>query len=247
MRMSKTGALLMTVVFAHCLLSACPIQAGSTFVPFVTQDALQSFWGPEDDFEEVLSGNQTSLFTGQFLNAFSTPNSVTVSYDATTNSTIVEFAGPPIARNLTTYYTFGFAVDDVTPTPGGPTTNPMKTEGYWTPEPPRLPGQIPTVNTAGQYLSASKQAVITISNDPGTLSLYGVGYLVTNAPFSLTSLNRTALRPVHSSPPGLPMAPHSQPAKVPRTQFQGSVSASTLLSSPTCSSAAPQRATLTRD
>ena len=46
-------------------------QAGSTFVPLFTQAVTQPFPGPQDNFEEVLSGNQTSLFTGQFLNTFS--------------------------------------------------------------------------------------------------------------------------------------------------------------------------------
>ena len=55
-----------------------------------------------------------------------------------------------------------------------------------------------------QYLPALHQAIITVSNDPAdTFSLSGVGYLVTDTPFALTSLNRTTLPPSAFVPSGI--------------------------------------------
>jgi hypothetical protein len=200
---STAGAFVSSVVFVHCVFCAHHAQAGS-FVPLVTQDAVESFWDDEDNFEEALKGDQTGRFTGQFLNSFASPNSVTVSFDVATNTTIVHFAGPPIARDPATYYTFGFAINAVVPAVPGPKVDPMKKDSYWTPGPLPLPGHIPTVNTAGQYLTATNQAVITLSNDPGTFNLSSVGYLVTNTPFALTDLNRTTLPPGAFIASGIP-------------------------------------------
>jgi hypothetical protein len=60
------------------------------------------------------------------------------------------------------------------------------------------------VNTAAQYLTATKQMLVTLSNDPGSFALSSVGYLITNSPFALTSLNRTALPPSAFLPSGIP-------------------------------------------
>jgi hypothetical protein len=203
MRKSKVGALIFAVVFTQWLVWDQRAQAGS-FVPLSTQDALQMFPNDQDNFEEVLNGDQTGRLTGQFINSFAAPNSVTVSFDATSNSTIISFAGPGIATDPTNYYTFGFAINAVFPAPPGPIVNPGKSDSYWTPGPLPLPGHIPTVNTATQYLTASNQVLVTLSNDPGTFNLSKVGYLVTNSPFALTSLNRTALPPSAFLPSGVP-------------------------------------------
>src|SRR5262249_46453009 len=63
---------------------------------------------------------------------------------------------------------------------------------------------VPAPNLSATYLSGSHQATITISNDPNTFDLFSVGYLVTNAPFDLTSLNRTTLPPSPFLPSGIP-------------------------------------------
>ncbi len=188
--------IIVVLVLAH-VVAAAHSARGSSFVPIFTQDATQPFPNSQDNFEEVLSGNVTSQFTGQFLNAFSAPSSVAVNFDPSSNTTIVHFAGAAIAQNPGTYFTFGYAINAVSSVPGGPTVNPGNQDGYWTPGPGAqpLPGHVPELNCAAQYMPASHQALITISNDPGTVSLSGVGYLVTNTPFALTSLNRTALPP----------------------------------------------------
>jgi hypothetical protein len=178
-------------------------QAGS-FVPLVTQDAMQSFSNAQDNFEQVLNGDQTGRFTGQFLNSFSSPNSVSVSFNATNNTTIVHFAGPGIATDPTNFYTFGFAINAVFPAPPGPIVDPGLSDSYWTPGPLPLPGHIPTVNTSSQYLTASNTVLVTLSNDPGTFTLSKVGYLVTNSPFALTSLDRATLPPSAFLPSGIP-------------------------------------------
>ena len=203
MRKSKLGALIFAVLLTQWLVWDQRAQAGS-FVPLSTQDARQMFPNDQDNFEEVLNGNQTGRFTGQFINSFAAPNSVTVNFDAASNSTIVHFAGPAIATNPTNYYTFGFAINAVFPALPGPIIDPGKSDTYWTPGPLPLPGHIPTVNTATQYLVASNQVLVTLSNDPGSFTLSSVGYLVTNSPFSLTSLNRTALPPSAFLPSGVP-------------------------------------------
>jgi hypothetical protein len=195
MRVLKAVALVMAVVIARCLVFVPSIQAGGGFVPLVTHDALQSFSDPKNDDEITLKGNQTSLFTGQFLNAFSAPNSVSVSFNSTTDSTTVEFAGPAIAQNMSTFYTFGFAINAVIDTPRGPIVDPEEECDDWTPPSPTIPAHLPTPNIAAQYLTASDQVAVTISNVHGTVSLSSVGYLVTSTPFALTSLNRTALPP----------------------------------------------------
>ena len=203
MRTSKARGLFIAVVLTQCLVSDQGAQAGS-FVPLLAQDANQSFPNDQDNFEEALNGDQTGRFTGQFLNSFSAPNSVTASFDATTNTTIVHFAGPAIATDPTNLYTFGFAINAVFSAPPGPIVNPGLADSYWTPGPLPLPGHVPTVNTATQYLTASNQVLVTLSNDPGTFTLSKVGYLVTNSPFALTSLNRTALPPSAFLPSGIP-------------------------------------------
>jgi hypothetical protein len=203
MRKSKAGALFIAAVLNQWLVWDQRAQAGS-FVPLSAQDAQELFPNDQDNFEEVLSGDQTGRFTGQFLNSFSTPNSVNVNFDAASNNTIVHFAGPSIAPDPTNYYTFGFAINAVFPAPPGPIVDPGKSDSYWTPGPLPLPGHIPTVNTATQYFTASNQVLVTLKNDPGTFTLSSVGYLVTNSPFSLTSLNRTALPPSAFLPSGIP-------------------------------------------
>jgi hypothetical protein len=183
MQLSTSNALALSAVLTLCLVWPHPAQGG-TVVPFFTQDVNQPFMNPQD-----------SLFTGQFLNAFAAPSSVNVNFDPTTNTTIVHFAGSSIATNSATYYTFGYAINAVSSVPGGPIVSPGNLDGYWTPGPTPLPGHVPELNTAAQYMPATNQAIVTLSNDPGTLSLSGVGYLVTNTPFALTSLNRTTLPP----------------------------------------------------
>jgi hypothetical protein len=201
--MSKAGTLIIAVVFTELVVPDHRAHAGS-FMPLVTEDALQTFPNDQDNFEQVLSGDQTGRLTGQFLNSFPAPNSVTASFDATTNTTIVHFAGPAISTDQSTYYTFGFAINALFPALPGPIVNPGLTDSYWTPGPLPLPGLIPTVNTSSQYLTASNQVLVTLSNDPGTFSLSSVGYLVTNSPFSLASLNRTTLPPTAFLPSGVP-------------------------------------------
>jgi PEP-CTERM motif-containing protein len=207
MHISKAHAFVICVVFAHCFVFAHPARGGSTFVPLFTQDATQPF-PAQDNFEEVLSGNKTGLFTSQsqFLNnAFSNPNPVTATFDSTTNSTIVEFSSStPIATNTATFYTFGYAINAVTTLPGGPIIiNPGNTDGYWTPGLNPPPGHVPEQNVMAQYTPATSSALITISNDPFTFSLSDVGYLVTNTPFALTDLNRTTLPPSAFLPSGV--------------------------------------------
>jgi hypothetical protein len=201
MRKSQAGIFLIAVVFTQWPVWDQPARAG--FVPLSVQDANQLFPNVQDNFEEVFNGDQTGRFTGQFLNSFSAPNSVTVSFNATANHTIVHFAGPGIASNRTHYYAFGVAINAVFPAPPGPIVDPGKSDSYWTPGPLPLPGHIPTVNTAGQYLTATNQVLVTLRNDPGSFALSSVGYLVTNSPFALTSLNRTALPPSAFLPSGI--------------------------------------------
>src|SRR5262249_61998284 len=92
----------------------------------------------------------------------------------------------------------------VFPAPPGPIVDPGKSDTYWTPGPLPLPGHIPTVNTSAQYLTATNQMLVTLRNDPGTFALSSVGYLLTNSPFALTSLNRTSLPPSAFLPSGIP-------------------------------------------
>ena len=201
MRMSKVGAIVISVGIAHCLVMGRPARGG--FVPLVTQDALQPGPNSQDDFEEVLTGNKTSLFTGQFLNAFPAPNSVSVQFDAPSNTTTVSFVGPPtgppISPDQTAYNTFGYAINAIS----GPIINPGNKDGYWTPG-IIVPGHVPEQNIMALYTPASHQVQITITNDPGTIILSGVGYLVTNVPFALTSLNRTTLPPTAFLPSTVP-------------------------------------------
>ena len=68
MRISKTLILFVFMAWASTWLSAASARAGT--VPMVTADATQPFMNPEDNFETVLAGDQTSLFSGQFINAF---------------------------------------------------------------------------------------------------------------------------------------------------------------------------------
>jgi hypothetical protein len=200
MRLSQACRFIVAVVVAHCLSSGGAAQCG--FVPLVAQDATQPSPNPQDDFEEVLSGNATSLLTGQYLNAFSGPSSVLVNYDVATNSTTIHYAGNAIAGG-SSYNTFGYAINAVIKAPGGPIINPGNNDAYWTPG-VTVPGHVPEQNIAAQSMPTTHQALITISNDPGTFSLSDVGYLVTNAPFALTSLNRNDLPPSAFVSSGVP-------------------------------------------
>jgi hypothetical protein len=213
MRISKARVLIISVVFAHGLVLAIPARGG--FVPLMTQDATQPVPAPnpQDDFEEVLTGNKTSLFANpitQYRNAFSETTPPTVNYDATTNTTIVHFAGSTIGSDPSTFNTFGFAINAVTLAPGGETVDPGNKDGYWTPGTPAPPGlpdpvHVPTPDTMATYSSVSNEAVITISNDPGfTFSLSSVGSVVTNTPYDITSLNRTDLSPGMFNPSTVP-------------------------------------------
>jgi hypothetical protein len=151
----------------------------------------------------VLAGNQTSRLTGQYVNAFSGSSSVAVNFDASTDTTIVQFAGAPIAGNATAFHTFGYAINAVASAPGGTIVNPGNTDGYWTPG-VTIPGHVPEQNISARYLTSLSEVVVTISNDPGTFSLSDVGYLVTSVPYALTSLNRTTLPPGAFVPSGVP-------------------------------------------
>jgi hypothetical protein len=184
--------------FANCTVAAAcwfisPAARGG-FVPLVTKDAVQPAQDPQDNFEEELQGNQTSQFTGQFLNPFAAPNSVNVSYDPTSNLTTVQFAGQPIPGNTAAFQTVGFAINAVTGAIGGPVINPNEKDGYWTPG-VTVPGHVPEQNMMAQYLPATNQIVVTISNDPQTFSLFSVGYMMRSIPFPLDKLNRTNLPP----------------------------------------------------
>jgi len=200
MRMSKTCALVISVVFAHSLVSPHPSQGGSVPVLF-TQTVIQSSANPEDDLECVQSGNQTGQFS-QFRNAFPTPNSVTVSYDTTNNTTIVDFAGQPIAGNAKTMYTFGFAIN----VPGGPITSPGNIDGYWTASVSPPAGHVPDPNITETYNAALQQAKITITNDPGSsIILSSVKYGVSPTQTPLNSLDPTGTPPGTLLDSGIPL------------------------------------------
>jgi hypothetical protein len=203
MRSSHASILVFPILIAHCLMWGQP--AYSALVPLVTQDATQPFTSPsQDNFEQTLAGDQTSRFTGQFLNAFPTPNLVNVSFNPASNTTLVHFAGTPIAASPTAVWTFGFAINSISFAPGVQIVNPGILDGYWTPGPNNVPGHVPQQNMMAAYMPSSQQAFITIANDPFTFSLFSVGYLVTGVPFALTSLNRSVLPPAAFLPSGIP-------------------------------------------
>ncbi len=192
MRLPKVCALVISCIVAHVLISGRPARGG--FSTLVVQDATQPSTNPQDDFEEVLGGNKTGLLTGVFQNGFPGPRSVNVNYDVISNTTTIHFQGGQIGSSSTTYYAFGYAINAIVGSPGGPVINPGSIDGYWTPG-VTIPGHVPEQNISSQYMTASNQAVITIANDPGTFSLSDVGYLVTNDPFDISSLNRATLPP----------------------------------------------------
>ena len=150
MCVSKASALAILVMIANGVVSGQPRYCG--FVPLVAQDATQPSTNSQDDFEEVLAGNQTSLLTGQYLNAFSGSSSVAVNFDASSDSTIIHYAGAPIADNTTSFFTFGYAINAVVSAPGGPVVNPGSTDGYWTPG-VTIPGHVPEQNIRGAVLA----------------------------------------------------------------------------------------------
>ena len=111
MCVSKASAWAIFVLVANGVVAGQPAYCG--FVPLVAQDATQPSTNSQDDFEEVLTGNQTSRLTGQYQNAFSGSSSVSVNFDAGSDSTIIHYAGAPIADNSTSFFTFGYAINAV--------------------------------------------------------------------------------------------------------------------------------------
>ena len=202
MRISKTLILFVFMAWASAWLSAASARAGT--VPMVAADATQPFMNPEDNFETVLAGDQTSLFSGQFINAFTAPNSVDVSYDNVSNTTTISFAGQGIATNPNAFETFGFALAASVVAAGTQTVDPQIVDEYWT-SGGTIEGHVPEQNLSSQYSPTTGQATITVSNDPlDTFSLSGVGYLVTNTPYSLSQLNRSTLPPSAFLSSGVP-------------------------------------------
>ncbi len=202
MRISKALILFIFMAHASALISAASARAGT--VPMVTADATQPFMNPEDNFETVLAGDQTSLFSGQFLNAFTAPNSVDVSFNNLTDTTLISFAGQGIATNPTAFDTFGFALQASVAVGGIQNVNPEIVDEYWT-SGGTIEGHVPEQNLSSQYSPTTRQATITVSNDPlDTFSLSGVGYLVTNTPYSLSQLNRSTLPPSAFLSSGVP-------------------------------------------
>jgi hypothetical protein len=198
MSRSKTSLIALACIGLWFVLAPRPTRAN--FVPVLTVDVTQPFTSPEDNFEEVLQGNLVNRLTGPFLNGFSTPNSVSVHFNAPTNTTIVQFGGPAIAQNPNTRYTFGVALNNIT---SGGTTNPNLIDEYWTMG-QTVEGHIPQQDISVKYSSTLQTATVTISNDPDTFSLFNVGYLVTNSSFALSSLNRTTLPPGAFTASGVP-------------------------------------------
>ena len=194
MRQSKAFILMIAALLTHYLAAPRPAQGGTASVPLVSFAVTEPFPGPEDNFETVLTGNQTSLFTGQFLTAFAQPNSVSDSFDTTSNTTTVNFSGQgqPISNDAPTPHTFGFAISAANFVGGVLIVNPPVVDGYWTMG-QTIDGHVPAPTLSAQYTPASHLALITITNDPfPNLVLSNVGYKVTNTQIDLASLNPTS-------------------------------------------------------
>jgi hypothetical protein len=159
----------------------------------------QPFMNPEDNFETVLSGNFSGVLS-EFLNAFPAPSLVDVSYNSVANETTLAFSGQAIALNPNLFETFGFALAVAS---AALNVNPQIVDSYWT-SGGTIEGHVPEDNMSSMYSPSTHATTITISNDPDTFSLSKVGYLVTNTPFSLLSLNRTSLPPSAFISSGVP-------------------------------------------
>ena len=120
------------------------------------------------------------------------------------NTTTISFAGQGIATNPNAFETFGFALATCVVAAGTQTVGSQIVDEYWT-SGGTIEGHVPRANHS-QYSPTTGQATIfTVSNDPlDTFSLSGVGYLVTNTPYSLSQLNRSTLPPSAFLSSGVP-------------------------------------------
>jgi hypothetical protein len=192
MRVSARPGVILVIGLASALLATPPTRG--SHLSYCTISALQPFTDPEDNFEVVLGGNLVSELNGPFLNGFPTPTSVTASADMSANTTTVGFFGHAVSASGSTQYTFGFGVNTPDGAPGTASFASGVQDVYWT-SGLSIEGHLSAPNVMISYSIVPRQALITLRNDPGTFSLYHVGYLVTNTPFGIGTLNGTDLPP----------------------------------------------------